>query len=118
MISDRTVQRTVVVTDPVGVHLRTALAIVEIVKQGRSRVYLWKDPSQRVECNEVIPILGVVAECGTQLYLEATGPDAEGVLDALSPVFAGFEEDAKAPQAVRSHRRKRKDEGGMSSAEG
>jgi phosphocarrier protein HPr len=90
-MSPRLLQRTVVVTDPVGVHVRTALAIMEIVKRSKSRVILWKEPHHRVECNDVIPILGLAAPQGSQIHLEAEGPDAEAVLEALEPVFADFE---------------------------
>jgi phosphotransferase system HPr (HPr) family protein len=90
-MSDRSLQRTVVVTDPIGVHTRVAVAVAEIVRRSHSRVMLWVDPAYRVEGTEVIRILSLGAPCGSKIHLEATGPDAESVLEALEPVFADFE---------------------------
>jgi phosphocarrier protein HPr len=89
--------RTVVVTDPAGVHLRTALAIANLVRQGRSQVTVIKD-DQAVPGSEMLQIATLAAEQGTRLRLEAVGPDAEAVLDALEPLFAGsFGDEAEKP---------------------
>ncbi|MBN2579964.1 MAG: HPr family phosphocarrier protein [Pirellulales bacterium] len=90
-MSSRPLHRTVVVTDPIGIHTRVAVAVAEIVHRSRSRVKLWVDPAYRAEGTEVIQILGLAAPSGSQVHLEAVGPDAEAVLDALEPVFADFE---------------------------
>ena len=42
-MSETRVTRTIVVTDPAGVHARTAVAIAETVRRGKSRVTLIKD---------------------------------------------------------------------------
>jgi phosphotransferase system HPr (HPr) family protein len=89
--------RTVVVTDPAGVHARTAVAIANVVRGSRSQVRLFKD-EQPVAGTDVLQILTMVAEQGTSLRLEAVGPDAETVLDALEPLFAGlFGDEGEKP---------------------
>jgi phosphotransferase system HPr (HPr) family protein len=80
--------RTVVVTDPSGIHARTAVAIAKIARQGRSKVTLTKN-QRPVGGTDVLQILTMVAHQGETVTLEAAGPDAGDVLDALEPLFAG-----------------------------
>ena len=87
--------RTVVVTDPAGVHARTALAIVQSVRRGKSKVTLIKD-QMTVDGNEPLQIMTLVAVQGERVQLRAEGPDASAMLDALEPLFAGqFEDENK-----------------------
>ena len=80
--------RTVVVTDPVGLHVRTALAIAETVRRGNSQVTLTKD-QRSVPGTEVLQILTLVARQGEAVMIEACGQDSENILDLLEPLFAG-----------------------------
>lgn len=80
--------RTVVVTDPAGVHARTAVAIAETVRRGKSRVTLTKD-REPISGTDVLQILTMVAHPGETVKLDAEGPDADNVLNALEPLFAG-----------------------------
>ena len=97
-MSETPATRTVVVTDPAGVHLRTALAIANVVRRGRSQVTVIKD-EQAVPGTEMLQIATLVAEQGTSVRLEAVGPDADAVLDALEPLFAGQFGD-EAPESA------------------
>jgi phosphocarrier protein HPr len=87
-MSEIPVTRTVVVTDPAGVHARTAVAIADAVRRGKSQVTLGKD-DRRVTGTDVLQIMTLVAEQGSTVTLEANGPDADAVLSALEPLFAG-----------------------------
>ena len=87
-MSETKATRTVVVTDPAGVHARTAVAIREAVMRGNSQVRLIKD-KQPVSGTDVLQIMTMVAEQGDKVTIEAVGPDAETVLAALEPLFAG-----------------------------
>ena len=95
-MSEPAITRTVVVTDPAGVHARTAVAIAEAVRRGQATVTLIKD-HQRVAGTEVLQILTLVAGPGETLRLEAVGPDAAAVLDRLEPLFAGQFGDETQP---------------------
>jgi phosphocarrier protein HPr len=87
--------RNVVVTDPAGVHLRSALVIVQTVQRGKSKVTIAKG-QQQVEATDMWQIMGLVAQQGEHLTVTAAGPDAVAVLDALEPLFAGlFGDEAK-----------------------
>ena len=94
-MSEAPVNRIVIVTDPVGVHVRTAAAVSRIVRQGQSKVTLWKDPYHRVDGRDVLQILSLGAPCGSEIHLEATGPDADAILESLIPVFADYESEKK-----------------------
>jgi phosphocarrier protein HPr len=87
-MSESRATRTVVVTDPAGVHARTAVAIAQTVRRGQSQVTLTKD-RQPVSGTDVLQILTMVAHQGEAVKLEAVGPDAEAVVSALEPLFAG-----------------------------
>jgi phosphocarrier protein HPr len=92
------IARSVVVTDPAGVHLRSALAIVQTVQRGKSKVTIAKG-EQQVEASEIWQIVGLLAEPGERLTVSAAGPDATEMLDALEPLFAGrFGDEAKKPE--------------------
>jgi len=87
-MSETKLTRNVVVTDPSGVHARTAVAIAETVRRGKSRVTLVKG-GRPVQGTDVLQIMTMVADQGEIVTLEAVGPDAEDVLIALEPLFAG-----------------------------
>lgn len=87
-MSETRVTRTVVVTDPAGIHARTAVAIAEVVRCGGSQVTLTKD-GQPVAGTDVLQIMTLVAEQGETVTIEAIGPDAEAVLGGLEPLLAG-----------------------------
>jgi len=86
-MSEQKTTRSVVVTDPAGVHARTAVDIAKVVRKSRSKVTLSKD-CQQAEATDVLQMLSLVIPCGTQILVEAAGPDAEQVLDAIVPLFA------------------------------
>ena len=86
-MSDLTVTRTVVVTDPVGLHARTATGIAKVVRCSQSTVTLIKD-ERRASGTDVLQMLSLYVPRGEAVRLEADGPDAAAVLDALESVFA------------------------------
>ena len=92
-MSETVTTRTVIVADPAGVHIRSALAIAQVVRRGRSRVTIVKG-LQRVEAAEVLQVTTLVAEQGDELTIEAVGPDAAAVLDAIELLLAGQFGDA------------------------
>jgi phosphotransferase system HPr (HPr) family protein len=87
-MSENRVTRTVVVTDPAGVHARTAVAIAETSRRCKSQVTLIKD-GRPVAGTDVLQIMTLVADQGETVVLDVVGPDAETVVEALEPLFAG-----------------------------
>jgi phosphocarrier protein HPr len=89
-MSQQKTTRSVVVTDPAGVHLRTASAIAAITRRSKSQVEIVSQ-YHRAKGNDVLDMLALAAPKGSSVTLEATGPDASQVLDALEPLFTGDE---------------------------
>ena len=82
-MADGTLARTVVVTNPQGLHARPADMFVKLASQYQSKIEVIKD-GERVDGKSILAILTLAAVEGTQLEIEATGPDAEAALDALA----------------------------------
>ncbi len=92
-MSEPKATRTVAVSNPQGVHARAATLIADLVRNFSAKVVLIKE-NDRVEATDVLQILSLGTGQGEQLLLEATGNDAEKVLDALAELFAeNFHED-------------------------
>jgi phosphotransferase system HPr (HPr) family protein len=92
-MSDVKVSRTVVVHNPQGIHARPADLIVRLARQYQAKIEFVKD-NQRVDGKSILDLLTLAAEHGTQLIVEASGPDAPAALDAVAELFARpFAED-------------------------
>jgi phosphotransferase system HPr (HPr) family protein len=85
--------RTVVISNPQGLHARPADLFVKVAQQYQSRVELVKE-SIRVDGKSILDLLTLAAAAGTRLTIEATGEDASQALDALCKlVEQNFAED-------------------------
>ena len=69
-------------------HARAATLIAKVVRGHQSKVSLRKG-AERVEGTEVLQIMSLGAGEGDEVTLEATGSDAEAVLEALAALFEG-----------------------------
>jgi phosphocarrier protein HPr len=85
-MADETLTRRVVVSNPQGLHARPAEVFVKTASQFQAKIEVVKD-SQRVDGKSILNILTLAAVEGTDLDLEATGPDAQSALDALAELF-------------------------------
>ena len=93
-MSENTATRTVVVSLPEGLCLRPSYSVAQLARDFKSRIEIVKD-GERAIATDVLQVISLGSPCGTQLVLEATGPDAEEALDALEKLFAndfGFHE--------------------------
>jgi phosphocarrier protein HPr len=79
--------RTVVVANPNGLHMRPASLIAKLANQYESRIELVRG-NERVDGKSMLEIVTLVAEHGTNLTIEASGPDAEAAVDSLAELFA------------------------------
>jgi phosphotransferase system HPr (HPr) family protein len=87
--------RTVTITNPTGIHLRSATATAALLRDFDAEVIVRKG-TQAARGTDVLELISLVAERGDQLVLEAMGPQAEPALDALAQLIAGnFNELAK-----------------------
>lgn len=94
MTKDGVSSRRVVVRNPQGLHARPAQVFAQSASQFESRIDVIKD-GERVDGKSILGILTLLAEQGTELCIEARGPDAEAALEVLASLFEpGIEEIA------------------------
>jgi len=74
--------RTVTVTNPQGLHARPADMFVKVAIKYQAKIEVVRD-SERIDGKSILAILTLAATEGTELRLEAYGPDAEAALDEL-----------------------------------
>lgn len=77
---------TVVVTNPQGIHARPADMFVKLAIQFQSTIDVFKD-GNRVDGKSILDMLTLAAVAGSELRIEATGPDAQQALDALTELI-------------------------------
>lgn len=91
-MTDKTATRVVTIVNPQGMHLRPADLFVRLANQFQATVEILKD-GERFDGKSVLSMLTLAAGQGTQLSLQASGPDAEDALTALDElVRQGFGE--------------------------
>lgn len=85
--------RTFTILNEVGIHARPASMIVKCLLQFESDVFIEKD-GRKVNGKSIMGILMLAAGKGSQIQVEADGPDAQEALDAVEDLILGkFGED-------------------------
>ena len=85
-MSAETLQRTVVVRNPQGLHLRPADLLVKQANRYEATVYLGRE-GQMADCKSIMSILTLGAAQGTELNLTAEGSDAAQAIEAIAELF-------------------------------
>ncbi len=84
--------RKVTIPNPEGLHARPAMQFMDVAGRFQSRIKV-KKGDQVVDGRDPMELLLLDAPKGTELELEADGPDAADALDALARLVAdGFGE--------------------------
>jgi phosphocarrier protein HPr len=85
----------VTLTNRQGLHARPAHLFVQTANAYASTLRVGRtDQEERVDGKSIMGMMMLAAERGVELELEATGPDADGMLRALAElVSANFGED-------------------------
>jgi phosphocarrier protein HPr len=89
-MSEQKVTRSLIVTDPAGVHVRTASAIQAVTRRSQSEVLVISQ-YHKAKGTDIWDLLALAAPCGATITLEVAGPDALEVVGALEPIFTGDE---------------------------
>ena len=76
------IQRTVVISNPQGLHARPAELFARLALQFDSTIEVIRD-NHRVDAKSILHVLTLGAAQGTELTLQAEGTDAESALEAL-----------------------------------
>lgn len=82
-MNDQIVRREVVITNEQGLHARPAQLLARLALQYESIIEFIRD-SQRVDAKSILHLLTLGADQGTELMIEAKGPDAEEALNAIA----------------------------------
>jgi len=77
------VEKTVVISNPQGLHARPAELFARLALQFDSEIEVIRD-SNRVDAKSILHVLTLGATQGTELTLQAHGDDAEAALEALA----------------------------------
>ncbi|HEX7376230.1 MAG TPA: HPr family phosphocarrier protein [Pirellulales bacterium] len=78
----------VVITNPQGLHARPADLFVKTATRFTCKIELVKG-RERVDGKSILALLTLAAVAGTELLIEADGPDAEQALEALAKLVEG-----------------------------
>ena len=80
-----TAQRRIVIQNPHGLHARPSAAFVQTAQKFAScDIFVGRDENEKVNGKSIMGLMMLAAAHGSELYLEATGPDAEDALHALA----------------------------------
>ena len=82
-MSSPSVQNTVVINNPQGLHARPAEMMARMAMQFESEVELIRD-AQRVDAKSILHVLTLGAVQGTEIILHAQGVDAQEAVEALT----------------------------------
>lgn len=84
-------RRTVTVINEQGLHFRPCQLIAMAAQQHQGSVALSRGAT-RVDAKSLMDLLTLAAECGADLELEVTGPEAEALIDKVTELFSrGFQ---------------------------
>lgn len=76
-----------------GLHARASAKIVEAAARFQSQITVTKD-GQSVDARSIMGLMMLAASLGTEIHIEAVGPDADQAIQAiLALVEAKFGED-------------------------
>jgi phosphotransferase system HPr (HPr) family protein len=88
-MSDLKASRTVVVSNPQGLHARPADMFVKTACRFTSKVEIVKG-FERVDGKSILSLLTLAAGHGTELTIETTGDDAESACQALADLITNL----------------------------
>ncbi len=83
----------VIISNRLGLHARPAMSFVETACNFKSDVVVRRQ-DQKVDGKSIMQMMMLAATKGTELLIEATGPDADETIQALIDlVNRGFDEE-------------------------
>lgn len=89
--------RTVIVSNPQGLHARPADLLVRMANKFESTIMIGRG-GETVDCKSILSLLTLGAALGTELSLTAEGDDAQNAIDSIEQFFSrGFREPTVEP---------------------
>lgn len=93
---DSKLRRSVIISNPQGLHMRPAAAFAELAGRFDSCVTVIRG-EQSVDGKNWVELLLLAAEAGTVLVLEVSGRDADRALESLSAQLSAASIDDARP---------------------
>lgn len=81
------VRRTVVIVNPNGLHMRPATTFAQLAASVGCDVTVWLG-EKRANGKSLWDLIGLCALRGTELIVEADGPDAEAAIERFVEILA------------------------------
>jgi phosphocarrier protein HPr len=81
-------ERTVRVANRNGLHARPAAEIVRTASRYHSEITMARDELE-VNGKSIMGVMMLAAECGAEIQLRATGPDAAEAIEAIVELIEG-----------------------------
>jgi phosphocarrier protein len=86
-------KKTVLIVNKLGMHARPSAMLVTAAARFRSEVFLTKD-GLRVNGKSIMGVMMLAAEKGSEITIEAEGPDEQAAVEAVAEVISsGFGEE-------------------------
>ncbi len=84
----------VVLTNPLGLHARSAAKLVDLAGQFKSVVTIASETGDKsADARSILSIMEIGARCGSAVIIRAVGDDEEAAVSALTELFeSGFGE--------------------------
>lgn len=86
-VMGQTLRRTVTINNPSGLHMRPAAAFAALASRFESAVTVARAGAP-VDGKDLLQLMLLAADCGTELELKVSGPDAATALDTLAELLA------------------------------
>jgi len=82
-----TTERSVTVVNRNGLHARPAAELVKVASRFQSDITVSREDLE-VNGKSIMGVMMLAAECGAELLVRATGPDAEAAVQAIAELVA------------------------------
>ncbi|SEN48447.1 HPr family phosphocarrier protein [Lihuaxuella thermophila] len=84
------IEKKVIVSLETGLHARPAALFVQVANKFASEIFVLKD-NKKVNAKSIMGIMSLAVSKGTEITLQADGPDAEEAVHALAEIVTKSE---------------------------
>ena len=80
-------KRSITISNKLGLHARASAKLTQLASKFQSGVWIARN-GRRVNAKSIMGVMMLAAGMGSEVELEAEGPDEAEALDALAKLFA------------------------------
>ena len=82
-------ERELTILNKLGLHARPAAEFVRCARKFKSTIVIRKD-GEEYSAESILDVLSANLDCGSQMLLDADGPDAKDALEQLADLLMQF----------------------------